>query len=217
MNKVWIGLMLCLLAFGSLAEENWRRGPDNTWMIKLEPALEKARRENKFVYVLNTGSDWCGFCKVLMRDVLSRPLFTEFARKHLVLVYLDQPSKKVAMPQSQRDYNRATARKLSFGGGVPSARLLDADGKPVAYLSGYMAEPLYITNLCKKLNINELPEFPAKVETTLIPRKKNTNRKFAASIQLAAWGYSPDQVDKPVSLGEVITVPPGKELFFKVI
>ena len=218
MRKVFLLLLLaCSLGAGTqlCAENNWKQGPDSTWFIKLEPALEKAKRENKFVYVLNTGSDWCGFCKVLMSEVLSRPIFKEFARKHLVLVYLDSPSKKVYMPQEQRDYNRRVARQLRMGGGVPSVALLNSLGQKINSIGGYSPEAMHITSLYQKLDLPGCPEFPARANITIRASKRGNAAK-KASVTIIAWGESANQIDRPLSAGAQASLPPGKRVFFKI-
>ena len=111
------------------------------WSTNYTATLSKAAKSNKKVLVLFTGSDWCGFCKVLLKNVLSTELFAELAEKHLELVYLDSPSKKVPMPTEQRRYNMQTSQKLRFGGGVPSAVVLNQTGEIVGQIRGYRALP----------------------------------------------------------------------------
>lgn len=210
---LWLLTLFCGKSFAANGE--WLKGPDFNWFIRLEPALEKASQENKKVYVLNTGSDWCGFCKVLKREVLERPLFREFARKHLVLVYLDQPSQKVDMPQDQRNYNRATVRNLRFGGGVPCAMLLNADGSKIDTISGYRPEAVYMTELYEKLNLPDCPIFPAAVDIELRSTKKNKKAK-TARVELVAWGTSKNNVNNPISAAKLVQMPPGKKIFLKI-
>ena len=71
----------------------WDKGPRG-WYVHFGKAVEEAVKENKCLYVLFTGSDWCGFCIKLHDDVLESSKFKQFAKKNLVLVYLDFPKKK---------------------------------------------------------------------------------------------------------------------------
>ncbi len=41
-----------------------------------------------------TGSDWCGWCIRLQKEVLKTPEFTNWAKKNVVLVELDFPNSK---------------------------------------------------------------------------------------------------------------------------
>lgn len=64
------------------------------WMTDLEAAKTKAAAENKAVLVDFTGSDWCGWCIKLKKDVFSTPEFEKFAADKFVLVEIDVPRDK---------------------------------------------------------------------------------------------------------------------------
>ena len=106
------------------------------WCIHYDAALAKAAAEHKKVYVLSTGSDWCGWCIKLRNDVLTTSQFRSFAKKNLVLLYLDSPMKK-KLPAEQQKHNEQVRDMLRFGGGVPSAKILDENGQIIAERSGY--------------------------------------------------------------------------------
>jgi thioredoxin-related protein len=53
------------------------------WTLDINAALKKAKAENKKVYLLFTGSDWCGFCIRLKDDVFSKKDFQKIAQKSL--------------------------------------------------------------------------------------------------------------------------------------
>ena len=76
---------------GGRVVSGWLPGPTPQWYIRMDTALRAAQKENKKIFILSTGSDWCNPCMKLYRDVLARPEFTDFAREKLVLVYLDFP------------------------------------------------------------------------------------------------------------------------------
>ncbi len=61
------------------------------WMTDLDAAKAKAQAEGKAVLVDFTGSDWCGWCIRLKKDVFDKPAFGEYARDKLVLVEVDVP------------------------------------------------------------------------------------------------------------------------------
>src|SRR5438093_216309 len=64
------------------------------WYTDYEKALEKAKAENKNVLLDFTGSDWCGWCMKMDKDVLKTKEFKEYASKNLVLVEVDFPQNK---------------------------------------------------------------------------------------------------------------------------
>lgn len=116
--------------------KDWVGGPSADWCIHYDAALAKAAAEHKKVYVLSTGSDWCGWCIKLRNDVLTTSQFRSFAKKNLVLLYLDSPMKK-KLPAEQQKHNEQVRDMLKFDGGVPSAKILDENGQIIAERSGY--------------------------------------------------------------------------------
>ena len=193
--------------------EKWLPGPDKRWHVKLEPALEQAKKEKKMVYVLQTGSDWCGYCNDLEKEVLSQKLFSNLAKKYLILVYLDFPGQKVPMPAEQRAYNKKIAREYKFGNGYPEAKVLDADGRVLATFNGYRPEKQYIIRLYDFLKLPDPPEFPAKAKISL---KASSGKPAGCSVEIVSWGTSADKVNKPFSAARTIEIAPGKKIYFKV-
>src|SRR3954465_4955013 len=91
------------------------RLPAERWGENYEKALEQAKAENKLVLMDFTGSDWCGWCIKLNKEVFSTPEFAEYAKKNLVLVEVDFPNKK---PQSAelKKANEALQEKYKIEG-----------------------------------------------------------------------------------------------------
>src|SRR5438874_6929764 len=87
MKKMLIGMVAGLALLQAGAEEL-------TWMTDVPKAVEKAKAEKKLVMLDFTGSDWCGWCIKLHKEVFSKPEFAEYAKKNLVLVELDFPHGK---------------------------------------------------------------------------------------------------------------------------
>lgn len=105
------------------------------WHTDLAKAKEKAAAENKQVLINFTGSDWCGFCIKLQKEVFSTPEFVEFANKKLVLVEIDFPRKK-----EQSAELKAANKKLQDQykvSGFPTLILLDSHSKKTGEMVGY--------------------------------------------------------------------------------
>jgi protein disulfide-isomerase len=64
------------------------------WITSYEQGQQEAKANNKLMLLDFTGSDWCGWCILLDREVFSKPQFKEYASKNLVLVELDFPKMK---------------------------------------------------------------------------------------------------------------------------
>lgn len=105
------------------------------WQTDLPKAQAQAKAENKTVLLNFTGSDWCGWCIRLHKEVFSQPEFSEYAKKNLVLVEVDFPTKK-KLSAAQKEANDALAKKYNIKG-YPTIILLNGDGKKVGE-TGYV-------------------------------------------------------------------------------
>ena len=105
------------------------------WLTDLPKAQAQAKKENKLVMLDFTGSDWCGFCIKLNKEVLSKPEFAEYAKKNLVLVEVDFPNAK-KQSQELKKANAALMEKYEIKG-YPTLVLLNGEGKKLGEVEGY--------------------------------------------------------------------------------
>jgi protein disulfide-isomerase len=105
------------------------------WGTDYKTALAQAKAQNKLVLLDFTGSDWCGYCQLLEKEVLSQPSFKDFADKNYVAVTLDYPHNT---PQSDavKQQNDALAKQYNIEG-FPTLIVLSADGKELGRQVGY--------------------------------------------------------------------------------
>ncbi len=61
------------------------------WHTNMNEATEIALKQKKPLLLFFTGSDWCGWCIRLQKEVLLEREFKEWASKNVVLVELDFP------------------------------------------------------------------------------------------------------------------------------
>lgn len=108
---------------------------ENGWLTDHAKALEKAKNEKKTVLINFSGSDWCGWCIKLDREVFSQPAFKEYAKKNLVLLEVDFPRRK-SLPAQLKKQNKELAKKYNIDG-YPTIIILDSSGKQIGTL-GYM-------------------------------------------------------------------------------
>ena len=104
------------------------------WMTDFAKAQAKAKTDNKLVVMDFTGSDWCPWCIKLEKEILNTSDFEAFAKKSLVLVYVDFPRHK-QLSAEQKKTNEALSKKYSVEG-FPTVIVLDKNGKKVSEL-GY--------------------------------------------------------------------------------
>lgn len=109
---------------------------DNSWKTDFEAALAEAKSQNRYVLVNFTGSDWCGWCIKLDKEVFSQGTFKQFAADKLVLVEIDFP-RKDSQPEELKAQNEKLAKKHGVRG-FPTILVLSPDGELVGK-TGYKA------------------------------------------------------------------------------
>src|SRR5262245_33987326 len=141
MKKLILGTFVALALFGANAAESV------TWLTDLPKAQAQAKAEKKLVMLDFTGSDWCGWCIKLNKEVFSQPEFAEYANKNLVLVEVDCPRQK-ELSAEQKKANQELQKKYKIEG-YPTIIVLDGEGKKLGEL-GYEPGPkLFIDKLDK--------------------------------------------------------------------
>ena len=108
---------------------------DVSWLTDYERAKLEAKESHKLLLVDFTGSDWCGWCIRLRREVFSQPEFQEYAKKNLVLLEIDFPRAK-EQSRDLRTQNQNLAMQYNIAG-FPTIVVLNGEGKQVGVL-GYM-------------------------------------------------------------------------------
>jgi len=194
---------LATLAFALLAILPAAAAP--TWLTDLDEAKKVAAKEKKDILVDFTGSDWCGWCIKLKKEVFDLPAF-EVATKKFVLVELDFPNKK---PQSDevKAKNRAAQQKYGITG-FPSILLMDAQGEVYAR-TGYQAggPEKYVAHL-QELSKQNTPEgkkalaAEAKVASEAGAKRAAASAKVKAAIEakdFAAGSVAYDEMFGTVS------------------
>src|SRR5262245_21345988 len=81
------------VVIGFLATQHPARA-ELSWGTDANAALAQAKKEKKLVVLNFTGSDWCGWCIKLKKEVFDTTEFSNYTKDNLVLVEVDFPSKK---------------------------------------------------------------------------------------------------------------------------
>jgi protein disulfide-isomerase len=129
MKKLALVTLLGLLALPLRAAEL-------NWLTDLPKAQKQAKEEKKLVFIDFTGSDWCGWCMKLKKEVFDTPEFAEYAKKNLVLVEVDFPRRK-KQSDDLKKANEQLQEKYRANG-FPTLVVLNGDGKEVWRQVGYM-------------------------------------------------------------------------------
>jgi thioredoxin-related protein len=104
------------------------------WSENLEAAKALAKKEGKPILLDFTGSDWCGWCIKLDKEVFSQREFKQFAKENLILVTVDFPHQE-RQTKRLKEQNEALAKQYGINS-YPTIVLIDAEGKKIA-ATGY--------------------------------------------------------------------------------
>jgi len=74
------------------------------WHTDVNKAIELSVKTEKPLFMFFTGSDWCGWCKRLVKEVFIKPEFAAWATKNVVLVELDFP-RRTKLPEATQKQN----------------------------------------------------------------------------------------------------------------
>ena len=108
------------------------------WTDNFTAAVGKAKAEKKPILALFTGSDWCPPCQQLEKNILLQPSFKNFAKKHLVTLFLDFP-RNAKLDDGVKKQNDDLAKKFSVEA-YPTILVLSADGEKELWKTvGYSA------------------------------------------------------------------------------
>lgn len=104
------------------------------WMTDLDAARAKAAAEHKDVLVDFTGSDWCGWCIKLRKEVFDTPAFDAYAKDKFVLVEIDLPRTPGKISPEQMGKNQKLCEQYGVEG-FPTIIVMNPQG---AILGGFV-------------------------------------------------------------------------------
>lgn len=107
------------------------------WLNNLDEAKLEAKENHKLIVLNFSGSDWCGPCIKMHKQLFDSEEFKAYSKDNLVLVNADFPRMKKNQPdKKQLAINSALADKYNKEGIFPLTLLLDASGKIIKRWEG---------------------------------------------------------------------------------
>jgi protein disulfide-isomerase len=103
-----LSITLCSLSFQAQTETQ-------EWHNDMNKAIQKSMETGKPMFLFFTGSDWCGWCIRLQKEVFQTEYFTKWAKENVVLVELDYPRKK-QLPEETRKQNQTLQQVFQVQG-----------------------------------------------------------------------------------------------------
>lgn len=94
------------------------------WTQDYDAAVALAKTNNLPLMLNFTGSDWCGWCKLMDRQVFSTEIWQKWAKDNIVLAFIDFPNDKSLVPEKYVARNKNLAGKYGIRG-YPTYVLVD--------------------------------------------------------------------------------------------
>jgi thioredoxin-related protein len=111
------------------------------WLGNFNEALSQASKDHKLILINFSGSDWCGPCIRLRKEILESPAFESFAAEKLVLVRADFPRQKKNQPdKDQLKKNEELADRYNADGKFPYTLLVNEKGQVLKTWDGFPNE-----------------------------------------------------------------------------
>ena len=111
-------------------------GYSQDWNTDFEVSKKNSSEKNQNILLVFSGSDWCGPCIKLDRDIWKSSEFINYSQDHLVLLKADFPRKKKNKLSNELQLkNDKLAEKYNIQGYFPFVVILDAEGKVLGQTS----------------------------------------------------------------------------------
>jgi thioredoxin-related protein len=108
------------------------------WEHDFQKVKEIASQQHKLILLNFSGSDWCGPCIRLHKEIFETETFRKYADSNLVLLNVDFPRmKKNQLSKELQKNNDDLAEKFNPKGIFPYTLLLDDQGKIIQAWEGF--------------------------------------------------------------------------------
>ena len=127
-------LVCCItaIAFGAKLSESVPRG----WNEDFTAAKETAKKDGKLILLAFSGSDWCGWCVKMEKEIYSDKAFIRKASEKYVLVMIDSPRNKDILSKLAQRQNPGLVKQYNIHG-FPSTIIVRPSGEEVKRFGGY--------------------------------------------------------------------------------
>ena len=130
MKKILVVLLVALSINGFAQQE------EIEWHTDVNKAVNISVETGKPLFFFFTGSDWCGWCKKLVKEVFVKQEFKAWAEKNAILVELDFP-RRTPISDDLKKQNRELGNMFGVRG----------------YPTGWLVTPTIVDG---KVNFNKL-------------------------------------------------------------
>lgn len=137
-HKFGLCVSVCCMAaavFGAKLSKSVPKG----WGEDFAAAGATAQKEGKLLLLAFSGSDWCGWCVKMEKDIYSNKKFISEAKKDYILLMIDSPRNKEILSKLAKKQNPELLKKYGIRG-FPCTVIVRPSGEEVKRFSGYQRD-----------------------------------------------------------------------------
>ena len=110
MKKIILLSIFSLFLLTSYSQEK-----NSIWLTNIDQAIAQSMETEKPIMLFFTGSDWCGWCKRLVKEVFDQKEFKDWAKDKIIPVELDFP-RRTKLDENLVTQNRQLQRLFAVQG-----------------------------------------------------------------------------------------------------
>lgn len=123
--SLFVFAFICFLCANTAIAQSEYKAENEGWLVNVEEAYAESKKTGKPILANFTGSDWCGWCKKLTRDVFVQDEFKSWADENVVLLELDFP-RRTQIPVEVMKQNQGLQQAFKVRG-YPTIWVFDLD------------------------------------------------------------------------------------------
>ena len=135
--KLGVCVSLCCMVATAFCAKLSKSVPKG-WEEDFSAACTTAEKEGKLVLLAFSGSDWCGWCVKMDKEIYSQKKFISAAKKNFVLVMIDSPRNKDILSKKAVKQNPELVKKYGIRG-YPSTVIVRPSGEEVKRFGGFQS------------------------------------------------------------------------------
>ena len=164
---------LCMGACVAASAAKLSKSVPSGWGEDFAAAQKAAAAGDKYILLAFSGSDWCGWCVKMDKDIYSDKKFIRSAKKDFELVLIDSPQDKSILSPLAKKQNPGLLKKYGIRG-FPCSILVHPDGTEAKRFGGYQrgGPEAFLQALKDAAKAAGAPKKPAAEEKPATEEKK---------------------------------------------
>ncbi|CAM1361364.1 Protein disulfide isomerase [Tenacibaculum sediminilitoris] len=143
MKKIFLLVVVMSVCISSYSQEKKTDSLKTTnWESSYNKALKKVKEERKPMLIYFKGSDWCGPCKKLDKELFSTEKFKKLSEKNFILYEADIPFNEDLVENEKLGINKKLAKKYKVSS-YPTILFINHKQKIIAYKKGLLLTEYY--------------------------------------------------------------------------